>query len=43
MYIQPLFKIKNSSGLLLNYKLINYNGLTQDTIRAVLEHGVKNG
>lgn len=38
MYIQPLFKIKNFSGLLLNY-----NRLTQNTIRAVLEHGVKNG
>lgn len=38
MYIRPLFKGKNFSELLLNY-----NGLTLDTIRAVLEHGVKNG
>jgi len=38
MYIQPLFKSKNFGGLLLDYK-----GPALETIRTVLEHGVKNG
>jgi len=40
MYIQSLFKRKKFQWIIIK---LNYNELTLDTIRAVWEHGVKNG